>query len=172
MIADEIEKLMRLRDSGALSEAEFQQAKQRLLGSGTQSAGNTSPFAYVPVEGSTGKICGLDVKLYIALMHGLQLISWTGLGVVAPIVMWVLGRDESRDVDRHGRIIVNWMISSLIYLGVSSILLFVLIGWPMLLVLGALWIIFPVIGTFKALDGKAWKYPLSIEFFAVEMTET
>jgi uncharacterized Tic20 family protein len=105
-------------------------------------------------------------------MHGLQLISWTGLGVVAPIVMWVLGRDDSRDVDRHGRIIVNWMISSLIYLGVSFVLLLVLIGWPMLLVLGALWIIFPVIGTLKALDGKAWKYPLSIEFFAVEMTET
>ncbi len=170
MIADELEKLIQLRNSGALSEEEFQLAKQRILGTAPAGLGGT--FSNLFGQPATGKVCGLDPKLYVALMHGLQLISFTGVGIIAPIVMWVVGREESREVDRHGRIIVNWLISSLIYAVASTLLAFVVIGMPMLVILAGLLIIFPVIGTLKALDGKAWKYPLSIEFFAVEMSDT
>ncbi|MFN9718665.1 MAG: DUF4870 domain-containing protein [Planctomycetota bacterium] len=167
MIADELEKLIRLRNSGDLSEEEFAIAKQRILG--ISPVGSEGSFSNLFGQPVADRVCGLDSRLYIALMHGLQLISFTGIGILAPIVMWVIGRDESAEVDRHGRIIVNWLISGMIYLVISTLLAFVVIGVPMLVILGGLFIIFPVVGTLKALDGKVWKYPLSIEFFAVEM---
>jgi uncharacterized Tic20 family protein len=101
-------------------------------------------------------------------MHISQLLWWTGAGIIVPIVMWIIGRDQSREVDTHGRIILNWMLSSLIYAAISGVLTFVLIGAPMLLVLGALAFIFPIIGTIRALEREPWKYWLSIEFLRVD----
>ena len=54
-------------------------------------------------------------------MHASQLLTWTGVGIVAPIVMWLLSKDESRDANRHGLVIVNWMLSSLVYLVISGL---------------------------------------------------
>ncbi len=59
----------------------------------------------------------------------------------------------------------NWIISEILYAIGCSLLIFVLIGFPLLMVLFALAIIFPIIGGIKASSGEAWKYPLSIPFF-------
>jgi uncharacterized protein len=42
------------------------------------------------------------------------------------------------------------------------LLFFVFIGIPLLLMLAALCVIFPIIGGIKANNGELWKYPLSI----------
>lgn len=61
--------------------------------------------------------------------------------------------------------VLNWILSSLIYAVVFSILIFVLIGIPLLWALALLFLIFPIIGAIKANDGIVWPYPLSIRFF-------
>ncbi len=170
MISAELERLRQLRDSGALTEAEFQQAKQRVLNGTPQPGAFASSPPPLPQAGVAGEVtvCGLKPHVYSALMHASQLLTWTVLGTVAPIVMWVVGKDESVEVKRQGRIIINWMLSSLIYAIISAIALFVVIGLPMLIVLGALWVVFPIIGAIQAAEGKYWRYPLSIEFFPVD----
>lgn len=86
-------------------------------------------------------------------------------GFAAPIIIWRIKRDEMPELDEHGRNVCNWMISEIIYAVVSLLLVFVLIGIPMLWVLGALAVIFPIIGAIKASDGNTWAYPGAIRFF-------
>ena len=167
MISVELERLQQLRASGGLSEAEFQQAKQQVLNGGFagqafsgQSGGAAAAGVNVPET-----VCGMQPKLWNTLMHLSQLLTWTVLGIAVPIVMWVVSKDESRDANRHGLVILNWLLSSLIYAIVSGILCLVVIGFPMLLVLCALNIIFPIYGAIQANTGKLWKYPLTINFF-------
>lgn len=87
------------------------------------------------------------------------------LGWVAPIVIWQVKKSEIPEIDQHGRIVMNWMVSSLIYTVVCFILSLLVIGIPLLFVLLALGIAFPIIGGIKAYEGTVWKYPLSIRFF-------
>lgn len=156
MIADEIERLMKLHDSGALTEDEFQRAKARVL--------NGIPDATV----KAGQIHGLSQRTWLLLMHVSQLLTFSFIGVVAPIVMWAVSKDESADADRHGKMILNWIISSFLYAIISALLTFAIVGIPMLIVLAILHIVFPVVGAIKANSGILWHYPLSINFFVID----
>ena len=101
------------------------------------------------------------------LIHLSQLLNFCAppCGIVIPIVLWALGKDKSPQVDQHGKIVLNWLISSFIYGLVIAILCFLLIGLLLVPVLAILMIAFPVIGAVKANEGTAWNYPLSIPFF-------
>ncbi len=86
-------------------------------------------------------------------------------GLIVPIVIWQVKKTELPGIDVHGKIVVNWIISALLYGIGCFILFFLLIGIPMLVALGIIAIIFPIVGGIKANNGEAWKYPLSITFF-------
>ncbi|MEK7449776.1 MAG: DUF4870 domain-containing protein [Planctomycetota bacterium] len=86
-------------------------------------------------------------------------------GLVAPIVIWQVKKKELPGINTHGKIVVNWIISSIIYAVVCVPLAFVFcIGIPLLIALGVLGIVFPIIGGIKANNGQVWPYPLSIRF--------
>ena len=86
-------------------------------------------------------------------------------GIIAPIVIWQLKKDQLEGLDEHGRNVVNWMISTLIYGLISGLLCLVLIGFFMLGALAIANIAFAIIGAIKANDGVIWKYPGTISFF-------
>ncbi|MEM1368928.1 MAG: DUF4870 domain-containing protein [Cyanobacteria bacterium P01_H01_bin.15] len=86
-------------------------------------------------------------------------------GLVIPIVIWQIKKEEMPELDLHGKIVANWMISELIYFIICGVLLFVLIGFLLFIPLGIVAIVFPIIGALKAKEGRAWKYPLSICIF-------
>ena len=92
-------------------------------------------------------------------------------GLVAPILIWQLKKNDFPELDAHGKTVVNWMLSALIYGFVFFLLSFIFIGIPLLIALGLLCIIFPIVGGIKANDGKLWKYPLSIEFLKFDSAE-
>jgi uncharacterized protein len=85
-------------------------------------------------------------------------------GLITPIVIWQLKKNELPDLDVHGKNIVNWIISDLIYMAIGYLLMFVLIGIPVLIALGIISVIFPIIGGIKANNGEVWRYPLTIRF--------
>ncbi|HIJ66115.1 MAG TPA: DUF4870 domain-containing protein [Candidatus Hydrogenedentes bacterium] len=99
--------------------------------------------------------------LHLSLLAG-YVIPLAGL--VAPIIIWQLKKEEFPEIDAHGKVVVNWIISSIIYAVVFGILTIVLIGIPLLLLLAVLSVMWPIIGGIKANDGQLWKYPLSIPF--------
>lgn len=113
---------------------------------------------------------GLEKNTYLMLMHLSQLAGFCvpGAGFILPVIMWAVNRDESVEVDRHGKVILNWMISALIYSMIMFILVFIIIGIFGFFVLFLLQIVFAVVGAINANDGKLWKYPLSIPFFKVD----
>ena len=87
------------------------------------------------------------------------------LGIIAPIVIWQLQKDKMPGLDAHGKMVTNWIISSVIYWIVSCLLLFVfLVGLIPMLGLMIAGIVFPIVGGIKANNGEFWEYPLTIKF--------
>jgi hypothetical protein len=99
-------------------------------------------------------------------LHLSQLLNFVipFAGVIAPIVIWQMKKDEIPALDAHGKMIANWMISGLIYSIVSFVLAFVLIGFLGFIALAVVGIAFPIIGAIKANNGELWEYPLTIKF--------
>ncbi len=85
-------------------------------------------------------------------------------GIVVPIVIWQMKKDEMPALDAHGKMIANWMLSALIYGFISFIFTFVLIGILGFIALGIMGIVFPIIGGIKANNGEFFEYPLTIKF--------
>jgi len=160
--ADEILKLQQLRESGALTEEEFQRAKEKLMAE-YNSGQWTSQGAPRP------KYTESDVRQWALFIHLSQFACYVFplAGIVLPILLWQLKKDELPGIDAHGRVALNWIISLFIYAIICIPLFFLLVGIPMLFVLGLAAIIFPIIGAIKANDGILWKYPASIQFFRV-----
>lgn len=101
--------------------------------------------------------------LFLHLSQLLNIIIPFG-GIIAPIVIWQMKKDEMPGLDAHGKMVTNWLISSLIYLVVSGILTVVLVGLLGLLAVAVMGIVFPIIGGIKANNGELWEYPLTIKF--------
>lgn len=103
-------------------------------------------------------------KQYAMFIHLSQLAGLIipGLGWILPLVLWLTRKDQSAFIDENGKIVMNWIISSLIYGVVGTILIFLLIGIPVLIALGICSLIFTILGAIRASEGTAWPYPLSI----------
>lgn len=85
-------------------------------------------------------------------------------GLVAPIIIWQIKKNDLPRIDVHGKIVVNWIISLIIYWAISAVLTFILIGFLLMLVLTGICLVFPIIGGIKANNGEVWSYPLTIRF--------
>ncbi|MEI7850221.1 MAG: DUF4870 domain-containing protein [Kiritimatiellales bacterium] len=150
-LADEIQKLNDLKQSGAISEQEYQDAKESLLA-------KPAPTEPRPA---------LDVNTWGLFLHLSQFMAYVLplAGLIVPLVLWQVKKDESAVIDRHGRIVMNWIFTEFILLLIIIPLCFILIGFPLLFILGVLGIVFPIIGAIKAGNGEVWPYPCSIRFF-------
>lgn len=84
------------------------------------------------------------------------------LGLIAPIVIWQTQKERYPQLDAHGKAVVNWIISELIYGAICFVLAFVVIGIPLLFILGVVAIIFPIIGGIRASNGELWQYPMTM----------
>ncbi|NLH17479.1 MAG: DUF4870 domain-containing protein [Phycisphaerae bacterium] len=152
-IAEEINRLQELRDKGALSEEEFVKAKAAILNP------PATPAASVPM---TPERQAEQERTWAMLLHFALLLKI--LGAIGAIVIWQVKRKDLPGIEPHGKNAVNWILSELIYAAISGLLCMILIGIPMLMVLGVLGIVFPIMAGIKANNGQVWKYPLSIQF--------
>jgi uncharacterized protein len=85
-------------------------------------------------------------------------------GIILPIVIWQTQKEKMPALDAHGKMVTNWLISSLIYWVISGVLAIVLIGFLGIFALIIMGIVFPIIGAIKANNGELWEYPLTIKF--------
>lgn len=84
--------------------------------------------------------------------------------VIVPIVIWSMKKDDMPMVDKHGKEVINFQLSITIWIIASAMLIILLVGIPMLIVLGLLQVILVIIGALKADSGQLYKYPLTIRF--------
>lgn len=115
---------------------------------------------------SSGPLVTQEERQMGMFLHLSQLASLVVplLGIVLPIVLWQTQKEKMPALDAHGKMVVNWMISCVIYAVVSVILVFVVVGILLLIALGVIAVVFPIIGAVKANNGELWKYPLTIPF--------
>ena len=158
-IADELARLQELRDNGSLTEIEFEDAKRKVLEESNPNSMNNFGSS------EPGMVLGMDEKTYCTLMHLSQLLIFSMAGIAVPIVMWLLGKEQSDLVRRHGNRMMNWLVSELIYGMVIGILCFFFIGILLIPVLAVVGIIFPIIAAIKTNSNILWSYPLAIKFF-------
>ena len=160
--ADELIKLQQLRESGALTEEEFHRAKEKLMAEYTSGQWTSQGESRPKYTESDGRQWALFIHLSQFAFYAFPLA-----GIILPILLWQLKKDELPGIDAHGRVVLNWIISLFIYAIICVPLCFLLVGIPMLVVLALAAVIFPIIGAIKANDGILWKYPASIQFFSV-----
>lgn len=84
--------------------------------------------------------------------------------IVGPLVMWTIKKDEFPLVEDQGKEALNFQISMTIYVIASIILIFLLVGIPLLIGLGLFDLIVTVIAAINANDGVKYRYPLCIRF--------
>jgi uncharacterized Tic20 family protein len=110
---------------------------------------------------------GMSENAFVSVMHISQLAGYIvpGLGFAAPIVLWLVKRDISAQVDFAGKEIINFMLSLLIYYVVAGLLCLLLIGFVLLAILAVLQVAFAIIAAIKASNGETnWEYPFTIRF--------
>ena len=83
-------------------------------------------------------------------------------GLIVPILLWQLKKDELPGIVPHAHVVLNWIITSLVYAVICFILTFVIIGIFLFFALAIATVIFAIIGGIKANDGEVWEYPGTI----------
>jgi uncharacterized Tic20 family protein len=84
--------------------------------------------------------------------------------LLGPLIVWLAKRDDSPEIDAHGKESLNFQISMLIYNLVAAVFCLVLIGFFFLAILWVLNAVFVIIASIQASDGKFYRYPMTIRF--------
>jgi uncharacterized Tic20 family protein len=108
-----------------------------------------------------------NLRLWCVLAHASALAGFFvphAGHIVGPLIIYLAKRHESPEIEAHAKESLNFQLSMLIYNVIAWLLVIVLIGIPILVVLHILNIIFVIIATIQASDGKLYRYPLTIRF--------
>src|SRR5437016_8349815 len=110
-----------------------------------------------------------SVRTWCVLAHATALVGSlvpvAGL-IVGPLIVWLAKRQDSPEIDAHGKESINFQISMLIWNCIAAILVLVIIGIPLLILLHVLNIIFVIVASIQASEGKLYRYPLTIRLIS------
>ena len=84
--------------------------------------------------------------------------------IAAPLIIWLIKRDESRFIELHARESLNFQISMTIYLAIAALMVYVLIGYLLVPLLVIFQMVVVVLAALKASRGEICRYPLSLRF--------
>lgn len=106
-------------------------------------------------------------KELLAITHLTQLLDLVTVigGFVAPLIIWMIKKDEVEGMDEHGKAILNFRISMFIYaLLCIPLILFFGLGILGFILLGIFYFVFPIMNAIKATNEQEPNYPFSIRF--------
>ena len=110
-----------------------------------------------------------DVRTWCVLAHATALagffVPWAG-HIVGPLVVWLAKRADSPEIDAHGKESINFQLSMLIYNVIAGILCLVLVGFFILILLHILNVVFVIVASIQASEGKLYRYPLTIRLIS------
>ncbi len=108
-----------------------------------------------------------NVRTWCAFAHASALLGvflhFPG-HVIPPLIVWLAKRDESPEIDAHGKEALNFQISMLIYNAVAAVFCLVLVGFVFLAILWVLNAVLVIVAAIQASDGKFYRYPMTIRF--------
>ncbi|MEP7231773.1 MAG: DUF4870 domain-containing protein [Ginsengibacter sp.] len=95
-----------------------------------------------------------DEKTMAILSHILTLVA----PIIAPLIIYLIKKDESEFVKIHARESLNFQITMFI---IVIALVITLIGILLIWLVGIVDLILVIMATIKASEGKLYKYPIS-----------
>ncbi|HVG14348.1 MAG TPA: DUF4870 domain-containing protein [Chitinophagaceae bacterium] len=98
-----------------------------------------------------------DERVMAILAHALTFVS----NIIAPLIIYLLKKDDSRFVAEQAKESLNFQITVLL---VCFVLFITLVGILLLWVVGLGAAILVIIASIKASEGKLYRYPLTIRF--------
>ena len=106
-----------------------------------------------------------NVRTWCVICHLSALAGFVipGAGhILGPLIVWLVKRGESAEIDAHGKEALNFQISMLIYNVVAGILCLIVIGFALLAILHVLNVVFVIIASLRASEGQIYRYPLTL----------
>ena len=98
-----------------------------------------------------------DEKTMALLAHIVTFVS----NFIAPLIIYVIKKDESPFVAAHAKESLNFQLTILL----TVIVLFItIIGILLIWIVGIFALVMVIIATIKASEGKLYRYPLTIRF--------
>ena len=110
-----------------------------------------------------------NVRMWCVVCHLSALAGFVipALGhILGPLIVWLVKRGDSAEIDEHGKEALNFQISMLLYNIVAGILCLVLIGFVLLASLHVLNVVFVIIAAFRASEGQMYRYPFTLRLIA------
>ncbi|MHC4519339.1 MAG: DUF4870 domain-containing protein [Planctomycetota bacterium] len=119
----------------------------------------SSSFESVEDDGIQQLEMNQDARNMAMLCHVLGVF-----GFIGPLIIWLSEREKHRFVDEHGRDVMNYQISMMIYFAVAYLSLVLLVGFVLVPALTIAHIVLIVMGAIKAQRGELWHYPIALPF--------
>lgn len=98
-----------------------------------------------------------DERTMAILSHILCIIG----SFIAPLIIYLLKKDESVYVKEHALESLNFQITMIILYIISGILVLILVGFLLIWALSIINLILIIIATIKASENKLYKYPIN-----------
>jgi len=98
-----------------------------------------------------------DERTFAILAHILTIVS----SFIAPLVIYLLKKDESAFVSEHAKESLNFQITMFILFMISFVLMLVLIGFLLIWLLSIANLVLVIIATIKANENKMYRYPIN-----------
>lgn len=84
--------------------------------------------------------------------------------LLGPFLVWQIKKNEIPSVEAHAKEALNFQLSLLLYCVIAGLLIFVLIGIPLLIAIGLFGLVMIIVATIKTNNGESYRYPLCIRF--------
>jgi hypothetical protein len=111
--------------------------------------------SYLGTEFQSDYVPTSDERTLAILSHILTLVA----PILAPLIIYLLKKDESKYVTYHAKESLNFQITVMICV---FVLLITIIGIVLVWLVGIAALVLVVIATIKASEGKLYRYPFSI----------
>jgi uncharacterized Tic20 family protein len=98
-------------------------------------------------------------KIWSMLSH---LSALFGLGIILPLVVYLAMKQESEYVAGNAKEALNFHISVYLYILCCIPLAFILIGIPLMIIVGFGSLVLAIIAAVKASQGECYRYPLTL----------
>lgn len=100
---------------------------------------------------------------HLAALAG-YMMPFVAANFLAPLVLWLVKREEGAFVDEQGKESLNFQLSLLVYAFACGLLFLIGIGLLLVFPLAVFGFVCPIIAAVKASDGIAYRYPMCIRF--------
>lgn len=109
-----------------------------------------------------------EEKTFANLLYASALICVFAplVGILLPLVLWILKKDYSAYVDRVGKEVLNFVISFTIYGAIAGALVMILVGVILLPLVSITFIVLGILGLWHSTKSRFYRYPMIFRLIA------